>query len=207
MIAVTECAPLTGGRLRVCLDNGETLTLYRREAAEANLLDGGRISEEEYRGLIEQVLTKRATKRALYLLERMDRTERELRGKLVEAYPPECVEAAVAYLLSYHYLDDYRYACTYIRCKKEKNSRRRLISALKAKGVAPELIEGALLAEYTEDEDSQICAVLRKRHFAPDSDKRERAKVFRYLAGRGFESSAILRAMREFGASTALFSE
>lgn len=200
MIAVTECTPLAKGRLRVCLDNGEVLTLYRREAAEAKLLDGGCISQEEYRRLIDQVLTKRATKRALYLLERMDRSERELRGKLADAYPPECVEAAVAYLLRFHYLDDYRYACTFIRCKKEKNSRRRLISSLRERGVAPELIERALLEEYTVDEDAQICALLRKRQFAPDADTKERARVFRYLAGRGFESSAILRSMQKFGA-------
>lgn len=210
MIRVTEYTPLEKGRLKVCLDNGEDLTLYRREAAQIHLEAGGSISEEDYRRLVDHVLTKRATKRAMHLLERMDRTEHELRGKLEDAFPAECVNAAVEYVARFHYLDDYRYACSFIRCRKDKYSRRQMVFKLTAKGVATELIDQALLEEYGENEDAQIRAMLKKRHFMPDMDRKEYAKAFRYLAGKGFECSAIRRNLREFGASDeagSLFSE
>lgn len=201
MIRITEYTALEKGKIRVCLDNGETLVLYRSEAAQIPSEAGGGISEEDYRRLVDHVLTKRATKRAMHLLERMDRTERELRGKLEDAYPAECVDAAVAYVARFHYLDDYRYACSFIRCRKEKYSRRQMAFKLTAKGVASELIDQALLEEYGENEDAQIRAILKKRRFVPGEDRKEYAKVFRYLACKGFESGAIRRNLREFGAS------
>ena len=41
---------------------------------------------------------KRAKHRALYLLERCDRTEQELRTKLSRNYEPEIVEEAIRYV-------------------------------------------------------------------------------------------------------------
>ena len=38
----------------------------------------------------------------------------------------EAVEQAIAYVKSYHYIDDLRYACSYVRYQKEKKSNRRL---------------------------------------------------------------------------------
>ena len=59
-------------------------------------------------------LAKRAKHRALYLLERADRTEQELRSKLEKTYEPEIVEEAIAYVRQYHYIDDKRYAVNYL---------------------------------------------------------------------------------------------
>ena len=58
---------------------------------------------------------KRAKHRALYLLERCDRTEQELRTKLSRSYEPEIVEEAIRYVKQYGYIDDKRYAATFWR--------------------------------------------------------------------------------------------
>ena len=40
----------------------------------------------------------------------MDRSERKLREKLTQGgYPDCCVDAAIDYVKSFHYLDDYRF--------------------------------------------------------------------------------------------------
>ena len=126
-VQVKEVARREKGRVFFRFDNGTEFTLYRSEIrglpqAESTLL----MTEDVYLpvSLYEKILTeivgKRAKKRALFLLERMDRTESQLCEKLRQnGYPEECVAAAVEYVKQYHYIDDLRYAKQYIRyhCK------------------------------------------------------------------------------------------
>lgn len=57
----------------------------------------------------------KATKKAMGLLQHMDRTEWELRSKLEQAgFSEEAVEAAIQYVAGYHYIDDKRYAKRFV---------------------------------------------------------------------------------------------
>ena len=107
-VQVKEVARREKGRVFFRFDNGTEFTLYRSEIrglpqAESTLL----MTEDVYLpvSLYEKILTeivgKRAKKRALFLLERMDRTESQLCEKLRQnGYPEECVAAAVCKAVS-----------------------------------------------------------------------------------------------------------
>lgn len=197
MPCITERTALDRGRVRLRLDNGNELLLYRSELRQMQLEEEDCISEADYRYLLEAV-GKRAKRRAMHLLEKMDRTERELRDKLSSAYPPECVDSAIAYVSGFHYLDDYRYACNYIRCHKSGYSKRQLRVKLAGKGVGRELAARAMEEEYQEDESAQIRAILAKRRFAPECGEREFARNYRYLLGKGFSGDMVLGIMRAY---------
>ena len=78
----------------------------------------------------------RARKKAMRLLEHMDRTEKGLTDKLRQAeFSPEAVEDAIAYVKSYGYINDARYARTYISFRMESKSRQKILSELQMKGV------------------------------------------------------------------------
>ena len=78
----------------------------------------------------------RARKKAMRLLEHMDRTEKGLTDKLRQAeFSPEAVEDAIAYVKSYGYINDARYARTYISFRMESRSRQKILSELQLKGV------------------------------------------------------------------------
>jgi len=198
MITVAECSHRDKGKIDVRFDNGTEVALYRSEARQFELQEASSITEEEFDRLVGEVVGKRAKKRAMYLLERMDRTEYQLRQKLTDGgYPQVCVDAAIDYVKSFHYLDDYRYACTFVRCAQEKMSRRQIKIKLSHKGIAGEMIEQALAEEYEADEQEQIQALLQKRHFVSEkSDVKEFQRTYQYLMRRGFPSSEILKAMR-----------
>ena len=67
---------------------------------------------------------KEVRKKALKLLEHMDRTEKGLTDKLRQAeFSPEAVEDAIVYVKSYGYINDARYARTYISFRMESKSR------------------------------------------------------------------------------------
>ena len=98
-------------------------------------------------------ILRRAKKKALNLLERMDRTELNLRQKLTQnGFPPEAVDAAVDYVKSYGYVDDRRYARNYLAYRLQTKSRQKLFQELRQKGVAQEIIEEAWV-EASADED------------------------------------------------------
>jgi len=143
----------------------------------------------------------RAKKRALYLLERMDRTEHQLREKLKASdYPEEVVEEAIAYVKSYHYIDDERYAETFTRYKKDKMSRQQIKQKLIQKGVSRDLIDSAIEDEYDVDESVHIRNLLEKKHFSYEqADEGEFRRVYSYLLRRGFRSNDILKEMKCIG--------
>ena len=65
----------------------------------------------------------RARKKTMRLLEHMDRTEKGLTDKLRQAeFSPEAVEDAIAYVKSYGYINDARYARTYISFRMSPKS-------------------------------------------------------------------------------------
>ena len=113
---VQELKDLPAKKVRVVFEDAEDLVLYRGEIRKYRIEEGEDLPEEEYHEIFYQVIGKRAKKRAMHLLEKMDRTESNLREKLrMNGYPQELVDEAVDYVKRYHYIDDRRYAENYVR--------------------------------------------------------------------------------------------
>lgn len=195
---VVSVVPQDKKKLRICLDNGESFILYKGEAAKLSLFEKEVFDDGKYQQIMTEILGKRATKRAMHLLEQQERTEKQLRDKLQQnGYPERCIEQAIAYVKSYHYVDDYRYATVYIRYHQEKESRQKLTQKLMTRGISREIIQQALEEEFVADECAQIKELLRKRHFDPDTaDEVTRRKTTQFLMRKGFKSRDIFRVMR-----------
>ena len=144
---------------------------------------------------------KRARKRAMNLLMKMDRTEADVRSRLErDGYSVEAVDDSVAFLKEHKYLDDMRYACEYIRFKSQSMSRRQIEMKLARKGVDNDIIRQA----YDGYEDYNGVAPEQAQHDlirkliykrCPDGvsslDYTARQKLFAYLYGKGFSLSDI----------------
>jgi len=194
---VTEIKKLTKGKYEVSLEGGEPLVLYGREINAYGIKEQSTITESVYRRIMEEVLNKRATKRAMHLMERQDRTEANLREKLCENhYPTESIDVAVDYLKRFHYLDDRRFAENYISFHQEKESRRIIRQKLLQKGVPSGIAEEALEEFYEADEEALILELLRKRGYGSDADSKEKQKMYAFLMRKGFSASAIAHVMR-----------
>ena len=200
MVAVNNYEALGKGRYRVAFDNGVSCILYRSEAAQLSIEVQCSLTDENYEYLINEIVGKRAKKRAMHILEQMDRTEHQLREKLAKGeYPQECIDSAVDYVKKYRYLDDERFASSYVRYHQEKFSRQQLSVKLSQKGVSKDIIAEALEMEYEADDGEKIRNLLNKRHFDPDNtDRQENNKIYQYILRRGFKSSDILKEMRVF---------
>ena len=197
-ILVLSEEAMTKGKIRVRLDTGLTCILYRSEQRQINAYEGSSLTREQYEILVHEILGKRATKRAMHLLEKMDRTEYKLREKLSEGgYPDEAIEDAIGYVKRYPYLDDERYARNYVFLAQDRKSRKKLSIELYQRGIKKELIDQILEEEYEADEEKQICQLLEKRGFDPKTcSEKERQKLYQFLLRRGFQSSDICKVMR-----------
>ena len=163
---VQELKDLPAKKVRVVFEDAEDLVLYRGEIRKYRIEEGVDLPEEEYHEIFYQVIGKRAKKRAMHLLEKMDRTESNLREKLrMNGYPQELVDEAVDYVKRYHYIDDRRYAENYVRFHQGQKSAARLKMDLMRKGVSKDLIEQALSQEYQSDERKMIEQILQKKGY------------------------------------------
>ena len=88
-IQIVAFEKLDKGKRRLRFENGVSCIVYLSEIRGIDLKEDGCISNEVYTRLIKEIVGKRAKKRALHLLERMDRTEQQLREKLSTSEYPE----------------------------------------------------------------------------------------------------------------------
>lgn len=204
-VQITEVRRGEKGSVHISFETGVTVSLYRSEIRGLSpqeqrilLTEEAYLSWEEYRKILIEIVGLRAKKRAMFLLEKMDRTEKQLSEKLRQnGYPEECVAAAVDYVKQYHYIDDLRYAKQYIRYQQQKKSRQKLKMDLTQKGVAREVIEQALEEEFESDERVKIKVLLEKRNYDYScADRREQQRTYQFLMRRGYRSSDILAVLR-----------
>ena len=195
-----QLVPRKKNKYKVHLQGGMDLVLYKREVKTYGLEAGEELSEEAYQRILEETLIPRAKRRAMHLLEKQDRTRKNLEDKLRESdYPQTAIDAAIAYVESFHYIDDERYARSYVHFHQEGKSKRRIQQDLMQKGIDRDVIALVLEEEYETSEADMIRDLLRKKHYDPESaDAKERSKMYRFLAGIGFSSGDISRVLRGY---------
>lgn len=190
---VTSIEQHTKTKVKVCLDNRTDFQLYKREKDKYGISEGEELSN--YDEILSEVLIPRAKKRAMHLLEKMDRTKADIRSKLRRnGYPDEAINAAIEYIESYNYLNDERYAYMYVRNYCNSRSRNRIMQDLYRKGVDKDTINDAIESEYSVDEVELIKMYIIKRGYdADNASMKDRDKMFRFLISKGFPLDEIQR--------------
>ena len=145
-------------------------------------------------------MSKEARKRAMYLLQRQDRTESQLREKLTQGdFSEEEIQDAITYVKDFHYLDDERFARNYVHYSGVHKSKQKLKIALMQKGVSQELIQIALDEEYEGDECAQIKHILKQKSFSVSAATiQDKQKMMMSLYRKGFRVEDIKMVMGDF---------
>ena len=186
---ITDIKSVSKTKFKVYLDGQFAFTLYKGELFRYRIQEDGELSEEVYQEIREKVVLKRAKLRAMHLLNDMDRTESQLRTKLLNGdYPADIVDEAIAYVKSFGYINDESYIRRFIESKKNSKSKKEIYALLMKKGVDMEQVQ-EILSEYYSAEDSlnAIRDLLRKKRYDPKSaTDQEMRKIYGYLARKGF---------------------
>ena len=145
---------------------------------------------------------KSARRKAMLLLEHMDRTEKGLSDRLRQAgFSAEAAEDAMDYVRSYGYLNDQRYAVNYISFRMGTKSRQKILQELARKGIDREVALAAW-EEAAEIEEPDELAVLRtavNKKCQPDTvlDEKEMRRLQGFLLRRGFSYGDISHVLDE----------
>lgn len=145
---------------------------------------------------------KKARRKAMLLLEHMDRTEKGLSDRLRQAgFSKEATADAISYVKSYGYIDDARYAENYIAYRMDSKSRQKLLQELAAKGVDRETAMEAWerTAELQQPDERAVLrkSVEKKYVEGTELDEKEMRRLYGYLARRGFSFDDIRSVLEE----------
>ncbi|MBD5516313.1 MAG: regulatory protein RecX [Lachnospiraceae bacterium] len=198
---VTQISEVSKSRCRVYLDGQFAFVLYKGELRRFQIKVDEELPEESYREIMTEILPKRAKLRSMNLLQSRDYTRRQLADKLEQGdYPQECIEEAIAYVESYGYIDDKRYARDFIEYNLASKSRTRIETDLMRKGIGKEIIREAFdeLDDLgvKQDELALACDLLRKKKYCADTATgQEQQKMYGFLYRRGFRHDIISKAL------------
>ena len=126
----------------------------------------------------------------------------DIRSKILkQGFSVEDAERMITYLRQNRYLDDTRYARAYAVDKVRFSGwgRMKVRLGLRAKGMDEHVISKALEyipeGDYTEAIKKVLSAKARTLDLA---DIKDRQKLYRHMASRGFESQLIITSMRRY---------
>ena len=180
---VTQIEEVSKSRVRIYVEDEFAFVLYKGELRSFHIREGEEIEQECYEEILTKLLPKRAKLRAMNLLKTREYTVKQLQDKLkMGGYPENVIEEALAYVASFHYTDDLRYAVSFIEGHSDNRSRRRIEQDLLRRGIDRSTLEKAWLQweEQGGDQDEQkmIQALLAKKGFASDkANLKERQRM------------------------------
>ncbi len=201
---INEIQEFSKTKCKLIFEDFSAIVLYKKDLKRYSLSEGTEVSDKQMKLLMEEILPYRAKSRCMKLLQSKDYTETEIRGKLhTDGYPETVIEIAVAYLYSFHYLDDARYAEAYYRSRCLKKSRKKIIIELQQKGIDKELIFDTLerVCSDAPEEDELQCIsklLIKKKYSDCEADLTEREKMKAYLFRKGFQIDNINNCMSKF---------
>ena len=183
---ITRLEDTGKNKVKVYLDDRYRFTLYGREIKKYGLMEDGNMAETLLNELYNTAI-KRAKQKAMALLKHMDRTEAELKRKLEMAgFSGDIIQEAIAYVTSYHYIDDLRYASSYVRLRKSSKSKRQIIGELQQKGISGIDIQEALSSEYDSEEEAIQREINKKFSDVKSLTREERQKIAAKLYRKGY---------------------
>lgn len=128
-----------------------------------------------------------ARKKAMSLLQHMDRTEWELRDKLEKrGFSQDAVQDAVEYVRSFHYIDDLRYAAHFVEIHHKQRSIQRLKQDLYKRHVPEEYVDLALDSIDRDDSTALRAAVEKLTKGETGFSFEEKQKMAAKLCRKGF---------------------
>ncbi len=127
-----------------------------------------------------------AKKKTAEITARGRKTKKELTDKLCRlGFAEEVCTAVTEWAQEYYFIDDAQYARVYIQDAAVKYGKRRIVQALRFKGIDADVIEDALSEFDFEDTKEKLYADVQKR-LGGNFERKNKDKVIRHFLTRGY---------------------
>lgn len=210
--SVEDLLPLTITTIQPQKSNKDRFSLFHEDRfligisaqtlTDFSLRKGTECTHELYRRLKRSEDIHAIREACLRYLSRRDHASFELKQKLQKKdYETSNIELVIEEFVDKGWIDDSKFSSSFATEKAELNKwgPQKIRAALYKKGLPKKSIESGIEYAFENLQAHKICvdlALKRKKQFARESDsyKREQ-KIYRFLAGRGFNSEDIQKAL------------
>jgi len=193
-MTVTDIKEFKKGRYEIFLNDESAFVLYKSEIKTYGIKTGNELSDAVIEEITVNVLSKRAKKRAMNLLIKNDMTEMKLKNKLMDGgYSEAIANEALNYVRGYHYIDDRRYAMSFISSRSATDSKNTIRRKLIERGVTKDIADACIEEFYVEDElnintERELIKklALKKMRNIDNFDYEQKQKLIASLMRKGF---------------------
>ena len=200
---ITAIRKAGGGssRLAVYVDGHEAFRVSEQLAELLGLAVGRELAPDEYERLESDVELGRVKEAALRLLGVRARSAGELEDRLRrKGHAPEVIARVTTDLTEAGLIDDRAFAALWVdeRMRLRPCGRMRLARELRAKRVAPALIEEALAEAFAGESETDVARrAAARRAVRLRGDPKARARLHSFLLRRGFTYEVAAQVTRE----------
>lgn len=197
---ITKISPAikTEGRYNVFVDEKFSFSLDETQLVKLGLKKGVEIDEEQLAKLKSESDFGKNYIRAVDLISRRLRSERELREYAFrKQWTRDNTERVIDRLRERGYLNDEKFAESFVRSRSNTRnfSAKRMKVELRKKGIKPELIAKVLAESDEYDEKTSLNNLIMKKRNKYDDER----KLIAYLARQGFSYDDIRSALADSG--------
>lgn len=197
---LTSAEPRRKGFVQLYIDGEAAVKIDKEVFLLSGLKPGDGISDEDLHQLIQASDARRATEKALYLLEYRDHSKKELTDKIARtAASREAAEAAAAKMEELGLVDDDSYGRRYAKelFERKKYGPLRVRQELRQKGISPQLID-ELMDEYDDLEAfaERVDDILERKYSGWQEDEKVKRRAFAALQRMGYTYEHIREGMR-----------
>lgn len=183
-------------RVNLYLNNKFFCGLDLETVVKHQLKVGTIIDEQRLQNIQLQSEKQTALNKALKLISTRYKTQKEVENYLYEkGYLPQIVYFVVEKLNEYHYIDDERYADSYIASHKNFG-KLKLKQQLLQKGISPTIVEQKLEDENF-DQSQEILNLAQKYMKNKQDSKENYIKMIKNLMSKGFEYETIKEVLKK----------
>ena len=196
---ITEVQKQKKHLTKLVFSGGEEVLLDNDICLNYSLKPERQISEEELKKLKYESEYVRAKSRALWYLDRADRTEKGMYEKLAGAgFDKKACAAVVGRFVEVGLIDDRRFAENFAeKCRDANISKREGIRKMLLKGI-PYDIANEVFSETEVDEEEQVRAVIEKKYARKLTQENGVQRVYAALVRQGFSFSAVRNALKKY---------
>ncbi len=184
---------------KISLSNGEEVLIDNDVCRDNYLKKGDELSEEKLNDLVFQSQYQRAKSRAVWYLDRKDRTSKDLYNKLCLAgFDKKASAKVIGRLTEVGLIDDRRFAENYaVRLIEGNTSKREALQKMLQKGVPYDMAKD-VLANCDVDEVEQINTLIDKKYRTKLLSENGVQKVYAALVRKGFSYEAVKTAIKNY---------
>lgn len=185
-------------RYNISIDGVFAFSASLEDILKYSIEENLELDRERIDYLIRQCEATKAFKYSLYLIERKDYTTKEIENKLLlKEYSELTVKEVIDKLSKLGFIDDNRYTERFVRDRLhlKKYGKRKILHELTMKGLSRETMDEIEIEEDVEYNNARSLAEKKYNQIKEKNNVKD--KLFRFLAGRGYEFNLIKRVVNE----------